>query len=91
MMCFSFFLSKGYPQKKESVSFPGTQMHVGGGVGPVYLVMFQIYAFKADSSLVAHRDEHRIWILEPRTVCALKQNENKLDTLIIYILNMLTT
>lgn len=66
-------------------------MHVGGGVGPVYLVMFQIYAFKADSSLVAHRDEHRIWILEPRTVCALKQNENKLDNLIIYILNMITT
>lgn len=66
-------------------------MHVRGAVGPVYLVLFKIYAFKADSSLVAHRDEHRIGILEPRTVCALKQNDNKLDTLIIYILNMLTT
>lgn len=44
---------------------------------PLYLVEVQIDPLEADSSLVAHGDQHRIWILKPRTLCSLRRHQNK--------------
>lgn len=46
---------------------------------PLYLVKVQIYPLKADPCLVAHRDEHRIWVLKLRTLCSLRRHQNKPD------------
>lgn len=60
---------------------------------PLYLVEIQIDPLKADSSLVAHGDQHRIWILKLRTLGSLRRQikTNQISLLIIYVLNMPTT
>lgn len=47
---------------------------------PLYLVEVQIDPLKADASLVAHGDQHRIWILKLRTLGSLRRLQNKSDT-----------
>lgn len=47
---------------------------------PLYLVQVQIDPLEADTSLVAHWDQHRIWILKLRTLGSLRRHQNKSDT-----------
>lgn len=44
---------------------------------PLYLVEVQIDPLKADLCLVAHRNQHRVWILKLRTLCSLRRHQNK--------------
>lgn len=43
----------------------------------LYLVDVQIDPLEADTSLVAHGDQHRIWVLKVRTLCSLRRHQNK--------------